>query len=83
MSYEEIDSFFRRFGGMDEDTLTSLLTKIRNEDTTSFGLVSAYKRLKLLYGDDVDFDIVSKAGEGTTIDIRFPGKEELEDETIL
>ena len=69
--------------GMDEDTLTSLLTKIHNEDTTSFGLVSAYKRLKLLYGDDVDFDIVSKAGEGTTISIRFPGKEELEDETIL
>ncbi|SMC54277.1 two-component system, sensor histidine kinase YesM [Oscillospiraceae bacterium] len=69
--------------GMDEDTLTSLLTKIHNEDTTSFGLVSAYKRLKLLYGDDVDFDILSKAGEGTTIDIRFPGKEELEDETIL
>ena len=69
--------------GMDEETLTSLLTKIRNEDTTSFGLVSAYKRLKLLYGDEVDFDIVSKAGEGTTIAIRFPGKEELEDETIL
>jgi len=69
--------------GMDEDTLASLLNKIRNEDTTSFGLVSAYKRLKLLYADAVDFDIVSKAGEGTTIVIRFPGKEEPEDETIM
>jgi two-component system sensor histidine kinase YesM len=69
--------------GMDEDTLESLLNKIRNEDTTSFGLVSAYKRLKLLYADAVDFDIVSKAGEGTTIVIRFPGKEETADETVM
>lgn len=69
--------------GMDEEHLQMLRTKIMNEDTTSFGLVAAYKRLRLLYGDEFDFDIVSEAGEGTTIVISFPGKEDLEDETIL
>ena len=69
--------------GMSEEELTALRSKISNEDTTSFGLVSAYKRLRLLYGDDFNFDVVSAAGEGTTIKIRFPGKEDLEDETIL
>ncbi|MBQ5422633.1 MAG: histidine kinase, partial [Clostridiales bacterium] len=69
--------------GMDSEQLAALRSKISNEDTTSFGLVSAYKRLRLLYGDDFNFDVVSAAGEGTTIKIRFPGKEDLEDETIL
>ena len=69
--------------GMSDEELQSLKTRVLNEDTSSFGLTSAYKRLKLLYGDEVDFDVVSKAGEGTTISIRFPGKEELEDETIM
>ena len=69
--------------GMDPEQLDKLRTKIRNEDTTSFGLVAAYKRLRLLYGEDFDFDIVSEAGEGTAIMISFPGKEDLEDETIL
>ena len=68
---------------MSEEELARLKAKISNEDTTSFGLVSAYKRLRLLYGDDFNFDVVSAAGEGTTIKIRFPGKEDLEDETIL
>ena len=69
--------------GMDAEQLSKLKTKIENEDTTSFGLVAAYKRLKLLFGDDFDLDIQSEAGEGTDIMISFPGKEDLEDETIL
>ena len=69
--------------GMDEEQLQSLKTKIRNEDTTSFGLVAAYKRLKLLYGDEFDFDVTSEAGEGTTILIGIPRKADIDNETIL
>ena len=67
--------------GMDEEQLQSLKTKIRNEDTTSFGLVAAYKRLKLLYGDEFDFDVTSEAG--TTILIGIPRKADIDNETIL
>lgn len=69
--------------GMDEEQLENLKTKIKNEDATSFGLVAAYKRLKLLYGEDVGFDIESKTGEGTSITISIPGKADIENETIL
>ncbi|MBR6988122.1 MAG: sensor histidine kinase [Clostridiales bacterium] len=69
--------------GMNEEQLQSLKTKIRNEDTTSFGLVAAYKRLKLLYGDGFDFDVTSKDGEGTSIILSIPRKADIENETIL
>ena len=69
--------------GMDEEELEKLKTKIQNEDTTSFGLVAAYKRLKLLYGEEFRFDIVSKKDSGTSIKISIPRKAKIENETIL
>lgn len=69
--------------GMSEEQLRELTDKIRNEDTTSFGLVAAYKRLKLLYGDEFRFDIVSKADSGTSIKISIPRKADIDNETIL
>lgn len=69
--------------GMDEEELKNLKTKIQNEDTTSFGLVAAYKRLKLLYGEEFRFDIVSKKDSGTSIKISIPRKAKIENETIL
>ena len=69
--------------GMDEEKLQDLVTKIHNEDTTSFGLVAAYKRLKLLYGEEFKFDIVSKADSGTSIKISIPRKADIDNETIL
>ena len=69
--------------GMDEEHLLNLKSKIKNEDTTSFGLVAAYKRLKLLYGDGFDFDVTSEAGEGTSIMISIPRKADIDNETIL
>ena len=69
--------------GMDEQQLAELKNKIQNEDTTSFGLVAAYKRLKLLYGEEFRFDIVSKAGSGTSIKLSIPRKANIENETIL
>ena len=69
--------------GMNEEELQNLKTKIINEDTTSFGLVAAYKRLKLLYGEEFRFDIVSKKDSGTSIKISIPRKAKIENETIL
>jgi two-component system sensor histidine kinase YesM len=68
---------------MSEEQLRELTDKIHNEDTTSFGLVAAYKRLKLLYGDEFRFDIVSKADSGTSIKISIPRKADIDNETIL
>ena len=69
--------------GMDPQGLNELKERVLNEDTTSFGLTSAYKRIKLLYGDSCSFDIESVMGEGTSIRIRIPRKAEIENETIL
>ncbi|MBP5261580.1 MAG: sensor histidine kinase [Clostridiales bacterium] len=69
--------------GMDQQGLNDLKERVLNEDTTSFGLTSAYKRIKLLYGDSCSFDIESVMGEGTSIRIRIPRKAEIENETIL
>ena len=69
--------------GMSDEELESLKTRVLNEDTTSFGLTSAYKRLKLLYGEDCKFDIRSVPQEGTSISIEMPGKADIDNETIL
>ena len=69
--------------GMSEEELDTLQTRILNEDTKSFGLTSAYKRLKLLYGDEFEFKIESKPQEGTSISLKIPGKADIDNETIL
>ena len=69
--------------GMEKAELEGLRTRVLNEDTTSFGLTSSYKRLKILYGEECTFDIESTPGEGTAISIKIPGKVNVDDETIL
>ena len=69
--------------GMSSEELESLRTRVLNEDTTSFGLTSSYKRLKILYGDACKFDIASVPQEGTSISITIPGKADIDNETIL
>ena len=56
-------------GGTD---VPALRRKVEDEDETSFGLVAASKRLKLMYPDACSFEIESSAGFGTSITIRFP-----------
>ncbi len=68
---------------MDKEELDKLRQRVIDEDTTSFGLISVYKRLRLLYGDECRLDIDSTPGEGTSISIHIPGKAEIENETIL
>jgi two-component system sensor histidine kinase YesM len=69
--------------GMSDEELQNLRTRVLNEDTTSFGLTSAYKRLKILYGENCAFNIESVPQEGTSISIEMPGKADIDDETIL
>ena len=69
--------------GMNNEELENLRTRVLNEDTTSFGLTSSYKRLKILYGEDCKFDIKSVPQEGTSISIEIPGKADIDNETIL
>ncbi|MBO7452360.1 MAG: sensor histidine kinase [Clostridiales bacterium] len=69
--------------GMEPAELDVLKNRVLSEDTTSFGLTSAYKRLKLLYGDGCDFNIESTPGEGTSIRITIPREAEIDNETIL
>ena len=69
--------------GMNAEELENLKSRVLSEDTTSFGLTSSYKRLKILYGDTCRFNIESKPQEGTSITIEIPGKADIDNETIL
>ena len=60
--------------GMDSETLEQLRQRIVNDDYKSFGLIAAYKRLGMVYGEDYDFIIESEQNEGTVITIRIPYK---------
>ena len=62
--------------GMTAEELDRLRRRVESEDETSFGLVAASKRLKLMYGSACGFTIESEAGEGTRVSIRIPLKEE-------
>lgn len=62
--------------GMEQEELDALRERVANEDSTSFGLVAASKRLKLVYGERCTITIHSEPGVGTTITIRIPQKTE-------
>lgn len=59
--------------GMNEEELSSLKDSLLQDETLTrgIGLKNVYQRVKMLYQDN-DFEILSKAGEGTTIRIRIP-----------
>ncbi len=67
--------------GMDREKLERLREQIANDDPSSFGLVAAYKRLGLVYGNDCTFSIDSELNSGTAITISIPYKTEESDET--
>ncbi len=66
--------------GMDKDTLEKLRHQIANDDPSSFALVAAYKRLRLVYGNDCAFSVDSEPNVGTAITISIPYKTEDTDE---
>ncbi len=57
--------------GLPPDKLASIRASLQ-EDASGFGLVAAYKRLRLMYGEQCIFTIDSLPGEGMTIAISIP-----------
>lgn len=60
--------------GMDEEGLWKLWNEIKREHGSSdatYGLRNLYQRLKIVYGDDMDFQMTSKLQEGTSVAIRI------------
>ena len=67
--------------GIPEETLAQIRTGLENdEDPPGFGIVAAYRRLKLLFGEQCTFDISSISGLGTEISIRIPWVTEIGEE---
>ena len=58
--------------GMGSEELSGLRSQLENDEAKGFGLISAYKRLQLMYGSDCHFTIESSPGMGTSITITFP-----------
>lgn len=58
--------------GMTREALDQLVNRIMTGETTGFGLIAAYKRLKLLYGDTFRFEISSEPDVGTEISLLIP-----------
>ena len=58
--------------GMAKEDLQQLRRQLESDQATGFGLISAYKRLQLMYGRDCRFTIESQPGLGTAITIIFP-----------
>ena len=58
--------------GMGSEELSRLRSQLENDEAKGFGLISAYKRLQLIYGRDCHFTIESSPGMGTSITITFP-----------
>lgn len=61
--------------GMSPEALENLRASLEADEGTGFGMLASYKRLKLMYGDRLDFRIESEEGSGTVITIRFPFEE--------
>ena len=68
--------------GMDPPELETLRRQLENDEATGFGLISSYKRLRLMYGADCEFTIDSQRGVGTAITIRIPFRKEQTHEEI-
>ena len=67
--------------GMEQQELEALRCQLEKDDAHGFGLLSSYKRLRLMYGAACEFTIDSRKGEGTAVTIRIPfRKEELHEE---
>ena len=62
--------------GMDPDTLEKLRASLAQDEGSGFGMLASYKRLKLMYGDELDFQIESEENRGTEITIRIPWRTE-------
>jgi two-component system sensor histidine kinase YesM len=58
--------------GMSREALESLRESLEKDEGSGFGMLASYRRLKLLYGDALQFSIDSEEDHGTVITVRFP-----------
>ncbi len=59
--------------GMDEETLRRLKESMMHQkQKKGIGIANIYQRLRLFYGQDMEFQIESRIGQGTRIIIRIP-----------
>ena len=64
--------------GMSPEALQELNSSLLRDESSGFGVMASYKRLKLMFGDELHFVIDSREGEGTVVSIRIPGRMEEE-----
>ncbi len=64
--------------GMDAEALAALRASLERDEGTGFGVFASYKRLKLMYGAEMEFRVESEADRGTVVTIRFPRRIEEE-----
>lgn len=62
--------------GMKKEQLEALRKGIYEDKRTGLGLLNVHNRLKLYYGDDYRITFDSEFGEGSTVTIRIPKKNE-------
>lgn len=68
--------------GMTEDELATLRANLQEFDRTNdfpnrkhgIGIINIYRRLRLFYGEKLDFAIHSVSGAGTKVEIRVPSQ---------
>ena len=63
---------------MSPEALQELNSSLLRDESSGFGVMASYKRLKLMFGDELHFVIDSREGEGTVVSIRIPGRMEEE-----
>ena len=76
--------------GMDETELEAMRSKLKEFDRTSLlpmqkhgiGMVNIYRRLRLFYADQLEFNVTSKKGEGTRIEILVPMNMKMGEENV-
>lgn len=60
--------------GMEKEQLEKVRAKMRREGSIgqTIGLNNVYQRLRIFYGDQMEMELFSEAGKGTTVCIRIP-----------
>ncbi len=58
--------------GMDSETLKKQRHFLESNEGSGFGMPASYKRLKLVYDQELDFSLDSEENVGTTVTIRIP-----------
>ena len=62
--------------GISSERLAELRSAMNGEERVGFGLVTVHERLRLFFGEEAGLEVESVIGEGTTITVHIPDKEE-------